>query len=248
MVHWTGGYGAAFRHFTRFEFFLLPNRIHARTSHHRKLLSNNSMIRMNISIGGIMNITTEIIRRVAYATGGAFILATILLAVFFAVDEPFGTLNDVFNGISGILCGVLASMFYSQHHAKSPLTGQIALALAIIGAIVVTVGTILVVFKVTGWVLAGWYSTAGYALIGIWLVMFCYSMLNDTTLPYRLTMFGVIIGLVMAVGLIAVIGILNKVDTMDGLPVSLNISYFGYLGDLLFPFWSIWLARALVAK
>ena len=207
-----------------------------------------SIIRMNMNLGGIMNITTETIERVAYATGGAIILAAILLAVFFAVGEPFGTLNDIFNGISGILCGVLAWMLYSQHHAKSPLMSQVALAFAVIGAFVVALGTILVVFKITGWVLAGWYSTAGYALIGIWLVMFCYSMLNNTALPHQLTMFGLIVGLVMAVGLFALLGVLNKVDTMNALPMYLNISYIGYLGDFLFPIWSIWLARALVAK
>jgi len=203
---------------------------------------------MTINIRGIMNITTETIGRVAYATGGTIILAAILLAIFFTVGEPFGTLNDIFNGISGILCSVLAWMLYSQHHTKSLLMSQIALTLAVIGAFVVVLGTILVVFKITGWVLAGWYTTAGYALIGIWLAMFCYSMLNNTALPHQLTMFGLITGLVMAVGLVALLGILNKVDTMEALPVYLNISYVGYLGDILFPIWSIWLARALAAK
>ena len=195
-----------------------------------------------------MNITNEIIGRIAYATGGSIILAAILLGVFFAVGEPFGTLNDIFSGISGILCGVLAWMLYTQHYAKFPSMSQIALAFAVIGAFVVALGTILVVFRITGWVLAGWYSTAGYALIGIWLVMFCYSMLNNTALPHQLTMFGLIVGLVMAVGLVALPGVLNKVDTMDALPGYLNISYIGYLGDILFPIWSIWLARTLVVK
>jgi len=191
---------------------------------------------------------TESVGRVAYATGGAIILAMILLGIFFAVGEPFGTLNDTFNGISGILCGVLAWMLYSQHHAKSPSMSQMALAFALVGALIVAISAILIIFKFTGWVLAGWYSVTGYAFIGIWLSMFCYAMLNDLVLPRKLTVFGLIVGLLMVVGLPTVFGILNKVDSMDALPMILNISFVSYLGDLLFPVWCLWLARVLVGK
>jgi hypothetical protein len=195
-----------------------------------------------------MNTTPETIGRIAYATGGTIIAAAILLALFFAAGEPFGTLNDVFNAMGGILCGILAWMLFSRYHAQSRLISQIAAVFASIGALGVAFGTILVIFKITGWVLAGWYTSTGFALIGIWLTVFCALMLGSDALPHRFALFGMIVGLVMAVGLVAIGGILNKVDSMQALPMYLNISYLGYLGDILFVIWSMLLARALVAR
>src|SRR5215217_7391513 len=102
------------------------------------------------------NIPSVAAGRVALVTGTASILATVLIILFFTVGGPFGTLNDIFNGVAGILSGVLAwtlrPAFYMNSFARwvMPL-------LAAIGAIVVVIGSILIIFDVTGWVLAGWY-------------------------------------------------------------------------------------------
>jgi hypothetical protein len=113
------------------------------------------------------NFSTATIGWIAIATGVSAILAVIFLTLMYTVNQSFGRVNDVFNSIIGISSVVLAWMLYAEHHAKSPLMSQIALALVVIGAIFTIVGSILIIFGFTDFVLAGWYSSFGYALIGM---------------------------------------------------------------------------------
>lgn len=66
------------------------------------------------------NSSSTTISRISIATGVIYILAAILLIAFFTVGQPFGTLNDIFNGLAGISSGLLAWMLYTEHRAKSP--------------------------------------------------------------------------------------------------------------------------------
>src|SRR5215211_1273865 len=132
------------------------------------------------------NFSTSTIGWVAIVTGISVMLAVIFITLMVTVNMFFGRVNDVFNSIIGIASAVLAWMLYAEHHAKSPLMSQIALALAIIGAIVSIVGSVLIIYGFTGFLLAGWYSGIGNALIGLWLVAFCYSMQSGDALSHNL--------------------------------------------------------------
>jgi len=194
------------------------------------------------------NFSSVSIGWMAIATGIASILALVLIILFFTIGQPFGTLNDIFNGIAGILSGVLAWMLYTEYHAKSPLSDQVALIFALVGALVVVVGSILVIFQITGWVLAGLYTSAGNALIGLWLIAFCYSMQQSSTLPHNLVIFGLVCGVFMAVGLIVIPGIFAGTDTMESAPWYINIGYLGFLGTyILYPIWTFWLGQILLS-
>jgi len=109
----------------------------------------------------------------AIATGTAVILAGVTITLMYTVNMIFGSINDVLNGIAAILSAVLAWMLYAQHHSRSPLMSQVALGLAVLGAILAAVGSVLVIFRFTGFVLAGWFTGLGYALLGLWLAAFC---------------------------------------------------------------------------
>jgi len=183
---------------------------------------------------------------VAITTGVSAILAVIFLTLMATVNMSFGRVNDVFNSIIGISSAVLAWTLYAEHHAKSPLMSQIAIAFAVIGAIFTIVGSILIIYGFTDFVLAGWYTGAGNALIGLWLVAFCYSMQRGDALPHNLIMFGLVVGAFMAVGLIGIPGIFAGIDSMESMPWYLYIAFFGYLGTyILYPIWSIWLGRLI---
>ena len=186
----------------------------------------------------------------AIATGVAIIVAVITLILMYTVNGPFfGTTNDVFNTIIGILSVVLAWMSYVEFHARSPLLSQVGLAFSVVGAILTVVGSVLIIFNFTGFVLAGWYTGVGNALIGLWLAIFCTSMLQGDTLPHNLVTFGIVVGAVMVMGLLGIPGILAHVDTMESLPWYLGIGYLGFLGTyILYPIWTIWLGRILLSK
>ena len=195
------------------------------------------------------NISTTTTGWIAIVTGVSAILAIIFLTLMYTVNQSFGRVNDIFNSVIGISSVVLAWMLYAEHHAKSPLMSQIALALVLVGAIFTLIGSILIIFGFTDFVLAGWYSGIGYALIGFWLVAFCYSLLSSDALPHNLVIFGVVVGAFMAIGLLGIPGIFAGIDSMESLPWYLYVAFFGWLGTyILYPIWTIWLGRNLLLK
>jgi len=195
------------------------------------------------------NFSTATTGWIAIATGVSAILSIIFLTLMYTVNQSFGRVNDVFNSVIGISSVVLAWMLYAEHHAKSPLISQIALALAVVGAIFTIIGSILIIFGFTDFVLAGWYSGIGYALIGLWLAAFCYSFLRSDALPHNLVIFGIVVGAFMAIGLFGILGIFAGIDSMESIPWYLYVAFFGWLGTyILYPIWMIWLGRNLLLK
>ena len=194
-------------------------------------------------------ISTSTIGWVALGTGISVVLAVLLLILTARGSMFFGAVNDVLNGIIGISSAVLAWMLYTEHRAKSPLISHMALALAIVGAIFSIVGSLLILYGFTDFFLAGLYSGLGNALIGLWLMAFCYSMQRNDELPHNLILFGLVVGAFMALGLMGIPGILARIDSMVSMPRYLYVALFGWLGTyILYPIWTIWLGRHLLSK
>jgi hypothetical protein len=187
---------------------------------------------------------------VALATGGTGLLALAFIILFFTVGQPFGTLNDICIGLVAILSVLLAWMLYPQYHAQSPLLSQVTLIVALVGALVVAVGSVLVIFGITGWFLAGLYMAAGNALIGLWLLGLNYSAQHSNSWSQSLVIFGIVIGIIMALGLVAIPGIFRRIDAWDTAPWYINyVGQAGALGWLvLYPIWCIWLGRIFLLK
>lgn len=187
----------------------------------------------------------------AIATGVSVILAALFLLLMYTIEPSFGVVNDVFNAIVGIASGVLAWMLYPQHRVRSPLMSRIALILAVLGVILTIVGSVLIIYDFTGYVLAGFYTAVGNALIGLWLVAFCYSTQREgnDSLPHGLVRFGLVVGAMMALGIVCIPGILADVDSMDSLPWYLFVGFFGFIGTyILYPIWTIWLGRTMAGE
>jgi hypothetical protein len=187
---------------------------------------------------------------VAFATGIAGLFGLAFIILFFTIGQPFGTLNDIFIAIAAILSGVLAGMLYGAHHAQAPLLSQFALIFALAGALVVVVGSVLVIFGFTGWFLAGLYMAFGNALIGLWLLGLSYSALHDSVWSHGLVGMGLVSGAIMALGLVALPGIFNGIDSQES--ASWIIKYVGQAGGvgwlILYPVWCILLGRMLQFK
>jgi hypothetical protein len=56
---------------------------------------------------------------VAIATGVVGLFAAAFIILFYTVGAPFGTLNDISNGLLGILTGILAALLYAWTLNKS---------------------------------------------------------------------------------------------------------------------------------
>jgi hypothetical protein len=184
----------------------------------------------------------------AIATGIVGLLALLFIVLFFSVGQPFGTLNDICIGLAAILGAVLAVMYYPRQHTEWPLLSRVTLVIAILGAVVAVVGSTLAISGTKGWFLSGLYMAAGNAMIGVWLLGLSYSALRDHSLPHGLAVFGLVSGVILALGLVTIPAIFRGVDVQEYELTTFNYAWWmsslGYLA--LLPSWSLWLGRTLL--
>jgi hypothetical protein len=188
---------------------------------------------------------TSMVAWVALATAGVGLLAILFIILLYTVNSVFGSLNDICNGLLGILSGVLAVMLYDQYGAQSPLLGLVGLVLALAGAVVVVVGSALVVSGRTGWYRAGFYTMAGFAGIGLWLVGQNLLVQPADGWPQSLVIAGLVVGGLMILGLAALPGLFSGIVSWETSPwylkyVGMSASSLGWL--VLYPLWCLWLS------
>ena len=190
-----------------------------------------------------MPVTTQPIRIsgfVALAVGGALLVSLLCINLFFTVGGPWGTLNDAGNAVGAVLSAALA---WQLRRAARGWAVTAALA----GAAVAVAGSYLVMSGRTGWYLAGLYTSLGYALIGLWLWRISGSAAADW--PRGLARWARFTGGLMALGLLAVPGLLAGFDVPETAPWWAHAGFLGGPGwGVLYPLVCLWLARVLLAR
>jgi hypothetical protein len=177
--------------------------------------------------------------RLAIGAGLVAAGTPVCLATYFAFGGPFGTINDIGNAATGLLGAALALRLRRHVSARS---GDLAIAAAIAGAAITVVGSALVISGTTGFLLAGLVSSVGFAGIGTWLVVINRS--DDPVLawPGRLRWLGILGGGLMVLGIVALPGVLLRLDDMEAAPAWIWIGFLGWLGIYVaYPAWAIWL-------
>lgn len=181
------------------------------------------------------------------ATGVALtgFVSVLSLGLFFAVQGPFGAINDWTVGILGVLSGLLAWRLARRGAGQPQVIGSAALVAATVGALIVVVGAALVISRTTGFLLAGLVESLGFAMIGVWLVSFNRQIRSTAAVPRWLPVLGITAGFVMAVGFVVAPGVLMRLDDMNTAPGWVWIGFVGWLGIFfLYPVWSLGLGRA----
>jgi hypothetical protein len=195
------------------------------------------------------NLPSRTIGWLAVAVGGVILIGDISLILYFTIGAFFGTFNDLCIAFAAILSVLLAWMLYPAHRAYSPRLSQSLLTAAIVGALVALVGSVFVIFDVTGYFLAGLMNFFGYGLVGLWLLGMNYLARRMDRWPRRLVQFGLVSGASMAIGLLTGPGIVGRVDDPDLAPWFIYVAPVASLGWLLlYPIWSIWLGRLLLSN
>jgi len=179
--------------------------------------------------------------RLALAIGIAAAGSAACLATYYAVQGPFGTINDIGNAAAGVLSAALALRLRRQIAGRA---GDVAVGGAIVGAAITVAGSALVLSGTTGFFLAGLVSSVGFAGIGAWLVVLNKGDAMAAVLPPRLRSLGIAAGALMALGIAAAPGIVLGLDDMATAPAWVWIGLLGWLGIFVaYPAWAIWLAR-----
>jgi hypothetical protein len=188
------------------------------------------------------------IGKMAIATGLIGVSTLIFGLIFtFAGDVVpiFYRLNDLFNLIMALMSGALVWMLYSRFREKMTSIHRILLFLVLVGMILAVIGFRLIAFGHTGWVLSGWYTDTAYALIGLWVIGLNFTALQNGLLPKGFSLFGVVVGAVMALGFVALPGLIRNIDSADFMSPILygiwNMSIQGWI--FLYPIWCILLGR-----
>jgi hypothetical protein len=187
----------------------------------------------------------RLVRRLSYGLGIVGLCSTASLATFFAAGEPFGALNDWLIAVTAVLGGVLVLVADSAS-LEMPHDGRLAAGAAVAGAAVVAAGSALVLTGTTGFFLAGLVQSVGFALLGAWLMATSRAMARARNSPRRLSTLGTVAGALMAVGLVAVPGVLLRVDDVASAPAWAWIAEVSWLGIFFaYPLWAIALGRHL---
>jgi hypothetical protein len=121
-------------------------------------------------IGGVMtanNSPSRTLGWLATATGGVILIGDVSLTLFFTIGGFFGTFNDLCVAFAAILSGLLALILYPSHRAYSPRLSKMLLIAALVGGLVASIGSVFVIFDITGYFLAGLMNFFGYALVGL---------------------------------------------------------------------------------
>jgi hypothetical protein len=182
-----------------------------------------------------------VVSRVALATAVVSLLAVLSLIIFYAVGGPFGLLNDVANGLIGLLSLALAWLWVRNRRGG---WSTLAIAFAALGAIVMVLGSLLIIVDITGWYLAGLVSTVGSALLGIWLLIANRLHRSAPELPRGLIMLGMTTGIFMIIGWLALTGVIARIDDPQSAPLYVNAGLLNWMGTyLLYPIWCLWLSR-----
>jgi MFS family permease len=178
--------------------------------------------------------------RLALAIGVAAAGSAVCLATYFAVQGPFGTINDIGNAATGVLSAGLAWRLRRQLPGRLATLGVGA---ATVGAGLTVAGSALVISGTTGFFFAGLVSSVGFAGIGAWLMILNKGDAMTSTVPPRLRSLGIAAGALMALGIAAAPGIALGLDDMATAPGWTWIGLIGWLGIfVVYPAWAIWLA------
>ena len=163
------------------------------------------------------------------------------IILLFTVGGPFGLINDAGNALIGLLSAALALLLMSQ------IAGWPGVAASVAGAAVAAWGSWLVMTGATGFVLAGFVSTIGFGLIGIWVALVAWGPGGDALFgPMLAVARGASIAMIIG-GLAAVPGALMRVDSYEGMPGWLWSFALGWIGVyLLYPIALFVLGRRLL--
>lgn len=187
---------------------------------------------------------TDSVRSLALWTAvvGAVALAALVLM---SVGLGFlGPVNDVLGAVTGVLVMLLAFAARDLLPDGAVLR-RLALAAAVLGTILIVIGSVLVLTGRTGWYLAGLWSALGWGVLGVWFLVLAVTLVGSSSWPVWLRWLGVIAGVLLVVGLAVLPGILSGVDDWGAAGAGLVVpQVLGYVGSLLLLIWCIGVARS----
>ncbi|MFC6237621.1 hypothetical protein [Longivirga aurantiaca] len=187
---------------------------------------------------------TDSVRSLALWTALVGIVALAALVLMSVGLGFLGPVNDVLGAATGVLAMLLA--FAARDLLPDGIVPRwLALTAAVLGAILIVIGSVLVLTGRTDWYLAGLWSALGWGVLGVWFLILALTILGSTSWPVWLRWLGVIAGVLLVVGLAVLPGILSGIDDWGSAGAGLVApQVLAYIGSMLLLIWCIGVGRS----
>jgi len=204
---------------------------------------------MNFSDAGLVGNMTV-------AAGIMAAVQVILLILMFAVaTKPFGPMSDVAYAITPVLMLPLLFAFRQIHQVAFPGGSQWVPVLGILGVAVASINQIIFLLKVIDLKQSMFGYSVGIGLIGLAILLFSLFNRSLTEISGGFSLFSIVLGAVMALGLILGVFFLDEVYAMANgtlsfspvTPVAFLIGLSGAVNQLGLPVWLLMLGRMFLA-
>ena len=197
------------------------------------------------------------IGRFTMAAGISALIQIILLALMFTVSRsPFGTISDYFYVLTPLLILPLFLAIRKFQGVQNAEISQVVQIIGIIGIMIASIAQVILLLKIIDFKQSIWGNSIGLGLIGILVLVFSLMNFGNSTLPAGFNWFGIIIGVLMAVGIPAVFFFIDEfyalshsgnLDWASVNPLFYPAVLAGILTQIGLPVWLIWTARLILA-
>jgi hypothetical protein len=172
----------------------------------------------------------------AILSASSWLIALIAISLFFAIGQPWGTINDVASVVQWAAAIPLVIVIYQSQRAYAPIA-QFVAPLGLAALIVSCALTVLLIAQVLTFQQQGTPTAIAGGVFGLWLVATAAVWLGASPLPWPL------LALMAVAGSGTVAGIVGFV----GFGSSHWLTYAGgTVGGLAYPAWGYWLAILLL--
>jgi hypothetical protein len=175
----------------------------------------------------------------AYLSAAATILGIATLFAFFALGEPFGTLNDIFSIVIAFTMIVILLKLHRLHRLSASVVSRIILIIGTIAMLVAIVFQTLLILRIIEFAQTAFIVPLTFGVFGAALVVYSSLSLTGPSLPRGLSALGIIAG--AGYGLVITGFILNSEGEH---PLSLIGGLITVIG---YPIWAIWFGRLLLS-
>lgn len=198
----------------------------------------------------------SLIGRFTMAAGFSALIQIILLGLMFTVSRsPFGRISDYFYVLTPLLILPLFLAIRKFQGIQDAEIPQVIQVIGIIGIMIASLAQVILLLKIIDFKQSIWGNSIGLGLIGIPILVFSLMNFDNSNLPTGFNWFGVILGVVMAIGIPAVFFFINEFfalghsadfDWAKVNPLVYPAVLAGILTQVGLPIWLIWAARLIL--
>ena len=168
----------------------------------------------------------------------ATILGLLTLLLFYALGQPWGTINDITSIILALSILPVLLVLHRLHRRQAPQISLAVFVISILAMLVAVVFQVLLISRVIGYAQTAEVVPVAFGLFGAALIVYGYLSSAARSLPRRLALLSIIsgAGYVMVIAGVILGGEDHPLTAIGGLTAVIGYSI-----------WAIWFGRILLS-